>query len=56
MATAKPTINDFLFWYSKYQNGECTKEYARQKVCFKQWKWRLLCKDYENGADIKKYF
>lgn len=56
MGTVYPTIEKFLYWYGKWKKKECTKDYARQMVPFKEWKWYRLCKDYEAGKDISKYF
>lgn len=56
MANAIPTMEKFLYWYNKWKRKECSKEYARQNVPFKQYKWILICKDYEAGNDISKYF
>lgn len=56
MATVTPTIETFVYWYNKYKAKECSKDYARQKVGFHYTKWYHLCRDYENGHDISKYF
>lgn len=56
MGVIHPTFENFIYWYRKFKNGECTKEYARQKVCFKEKKWYYLCRDYERGEDVSKYF
>ena len=56
MGAINPTFNDFIFWYKKFKSGECTKNYARQMACFKEKKWYYLCRDYERGEDISKYF
>lgn len=56
MGVIHPTFENFVYWYNKYKNKECTKEYARQMTCFKYATWYKLCRDYENGADISKYF
>ena len=54
--TVIPTFENFLYWYNKYKAKECTKDYARQMVCFHKTMWYKLCRDYENGEDISKYF
>lgn len=56
MATVYPTMEKFLYWYNKWKNKECSKDYARQMVPFKQTQWYYVCKDYEEGNDISKYF
>ena len=56
MATIIPTIDKFIYWFNQYKSKKCTKEYARQQVCFHQTQWYYLCRDYENGEDISKYF
>lgn len=56
MGIIQPALANFIHWYNKYKNKECTKEYARQMVCFKHTTWYKLCRDYENGVDISKYF
>ena len=56
MRVVHPTFENFVYWYSKYKLKECTKEYARQKVCFKEKTWYYLCRDFECGKDISKYF
>lgn len=56
MAVVYPTFDSFINWYRKYKRGECTKNYARQMVGFHQTTWYRLCRDYENGLDISKYF
>lgn len=56
MGVIRPTYENFIHWYNKYKNKECTKEYARQMVCFKYATWYKLCRDYENGVDVSKYF
>lgn len=56
MATVVPTFENFLHWYNKYRNKECTKDFARQMVGIHRTKWYYLCRDYENGIDVSKYF
>lgn len=56
MATVVPTFENFLYWYNKFKAKECTKKYARQMVGFHYTTWYYLCRDYESGADISKYF
>ena len=56
MATITPTVDNFLYWYNKWINKECTKDYARQMVGFHKTRWYYLCCDYKNGNDISKYF
>ena len=56
MATVIPTVENFLYWYNKWKSNECSKSYARQMVGFHYTKWYYLCRDYENGNDISKYF
>ena len=56
MGVIRPTFENFVYWYSKYKLKECTKEYARQKVCFAKTTWYYLCRDFERGVDISKYF
>ena len=56
MGTIRPTFEKFIHWYNKYKNKECTKDYARQMVCFHQTTWYKLCRDYENGEDVSRYF
>lgn len=50
------TFSNFLYWYGKLKNKECTVDYARQMVGFHQTTWYRLRRDYENGEDISKYF
>lgn len=52
----RPTFETFILWYNRYKNKECTKNYARQMVGFHQTMWYQLCRDYERGEDISKYF
>jgi hypothetical protein len=56
MGVIRPTFNNFIYWYRKFKNGECTKDYARQQVCFAKTTWYYLCRDYERGEDVSKYF
>ena len=56
MNVIHPTFENFIYWYRKYKNKECTKNYARQMVGFHQTQWYYLCRDYDNGWDISKYF
>ena len=50
------TFEEFLYWYRKYKAKECTKDYARQMVGFHMTKWYHLCRDYDDGKDVSKYF
>ena len=50
------TFNNFIFWYRKFKAKECTKDYARQMVGFHKTTWYKLCRDYDNGKDISRYF
>ena len=56
MATVVPTIENFLLWYNKYKTNQCSKDYARQMVGFHTTRWYYLCRDYEKGEDITRYF
>ena len=56
MATVIPTLENFLYWYNKWKTNECSKSHARQMVGFHYTKWYYLCRDYEIGNDISKYF
>ena len=56
MGVVHPTFENFVHWYNKFKNKECTKDYARQKVCFCKTTWYKLCRDYESGADVSHYF
>ncbi len=56
MGVVVPTFNNFIYWYRKYKAKECTKDYARQQVCFAKTTWYRLCRDYERCEDISKYF
>jgi hypothetical protein len=56
MGVINPTFENFLHWYKKFKARECTYEHARQMVCFKKTKWYYLCRDYERGEDVSKYF
>lgn len=56
MGVINPTFESFIYWYRKFKNGECTKKYARQMAGFKEKKWYYLCRDYERGEDVSKYF
>lgn len=56
MGVIHPTFENFVYWYKKFKSKECTCEYARQKVCFKKTTWHRLCRDFERGEDVSKYF
>lgn len=56
MSTVRPTVCDFVEWYDRFKMKECTKDFARQMVGFNKTAWYKLCRDYENGEDISKYF
>ena len=56
MGVIHPTFENFIYWYKEFKSHHCTYEYARQKVCFKKTTWYRLCRDYERGEDISKYF
>lgn len=56
MGVVVPTFNNFIYWYNEFKSHRCTKDYARQQVCFAQTTWYRLCRDYERGEDISKYF
>jgi len=50
------TFEEFLFWYKEYKAKKCTKDFARQMVGFHKTTWYKLCRDYDNGKDVSKYF
>lgn len=52
----RPTFDNFVYWYKKYKAKECTKDHARQMVGFHYTRWYYLCRDYDNGEDVSKYF
>ena len=56
MGVIHPTFNNFTYWYNEFKSGRCTKDYARQQVCFAKTTWYYLCRDYERGEDVSKYF
>lgn len=56
MGNFNPTLENFLFWYRKFEAKECTNDYARQMVGLHKTKWWRLCRDYKDGEDISKYF
>ena len=56
MGVIRPTFNNFVYWYNEFKEHRCTKDYARQKVCFAKTTWYYLCRDYERGEDVSKYF
>jgi hypothetical protein len=56
MGVVHPTFESFIYWFKEFKSHRCTKDYARQMVGFHQTKWYKLCRDYERGEDISKYF
>lgn len=54
--TVVPTFEKFVYWYNQFKSKKCTKQDARREVGFKHTTWHYLCHDYENGADVSKYF
>ena len=56
MGVIRPTFESFICRYRKFKNRECTKNHARQMAGFKEKKWYYLCRDYERGEDVSKYF
>ena len=56
MGNFDPTYKNFLFWYRKFERGECSGDYARQMVGLHSTKWWRLCRKYRDGEDISKYF
>ena len=56
MGVVRPTFENFIYWYKAFKSHRCTKDYARQQVCFHKTTWYYLCRDYERGEDVSKYF
>lgn len=56
MGVVIPTFESFIYWYKEFKSKRCTKNYARQMAGFKEKKWYYLCRDYERGEDVSKYF
>lgn len=56
MGVIRPSFNNFVHWYNAFKSKRCTKDYARQQVCFAKTTWYKLCRDYERGVDVSKYF
>lgn len=56
MGTVQRTFNTFIYRYEKFKAKECTKDYARQMVGFHKTAWYKLCRDYDNGKDVSRYF
>ena len=56
MGVITPTFNSFIHWYNEFKSRRCTKNHARQMAGFKEKTWYYLCRDYERGEDVSKYF